>query len=852
MALTQNEQYLFTAIQQGNIPQITALVTRHLHTQQRMVNDNIHAMLNEYGFSPLHVAAIQDNPEILRTLLNHYPGCDINYRCGQGLFSPIHLAAQYGKLPTLGVLFSFNADINILDGNGNSPLLLAIQANINTVANWLLQIKAHPNIRNTAGQTALDMAIANNNAQLTESLLESGFDIQQMYDENTRGTILQNPNQDIVQVLNEYTALHFTNYTIQEKFTNLDGLNQQQLFELQVEILSTQAKILDASAVRLLEHLQRRIEIKNYPNACANYAIKLYPNRKPIETFVANDACYYLYVPAMTQNHTHYPAFLTPIPTGATRAEIINKLITSLVYASKRYRMDEPACDFRLCTIRWINPRYINFTDIAQFEQHIVRRENRGATFFGEDLSEDSDDALLADPNVDLNTYNYSQNIIHRIGVSFFKTEMTTVLSRKEYIGEEKASNRMDKLLAQKKQSKARASLPYHWLDPQAPLGVSPNLEAARKDLIILNRHIKNGMPIEKAVLRIKTKFFVAQYRGISYDLGWNARSRRAHRQADERNYPYYSNAVYSAALFNITREYSQEKHFSPAMQALLKLVGEKSQAMLYVMHHTTEFRAPHYHFDNFAEYIQDRYTKDYKNFHASLGPGGDLFSHQGTYFLNDKNPFVSTSDRPYHALRYALGTKPYADNENRRLRPRWTQGRAERPYSGKVYISLHAVTDYNAQYPMHLTSLVRKGKSNVYNNVLAERETTFPAMIPEGRIISQLVARYPSFRNPYHHKYMEKYGLDKELYDLFATALMRFPPHSYENRYVKKLLGNWLSAYHEVRLINIAFQEAMNRGGVLLYQSDDGGFSMELPPCGVRKERANYTEITLARQNRT
>jgi len=850
MALTQDEHYLFTAIRKGNIQQIMILVAKHIQTGQRRIEKDIHSILDEEGLSPLHVAAMQDSPEPLRALLNYYPDFDRNHRGGRNLYTPLHLAAFNGKTATLGLLLCAHVDMNGLDGSGNTPLFWAIQANRADVVNTLLSIKAELNIRNAAGQTVLDLAIATQNLSLIESLLEYGFDIDRMYDDAGKATLLQSTNAHIKGVLQEYIALHFVDYSLDARFAHLEAQTAQQLVELQTIILANQAKILDPKTVRLLEHLQRWIEIKTYPNLCPDYAIKYGLNSKIINDFRVSEGHYYLYVPGMRQNNIDHHAYLTPIPTGQKPADIINTLITSLLYESHHYRPEDPCCIFRRRVIEWINARYVNFTIMDHYEQQMTRRETRAGTFFGEDISDDSDDELLTQP-YPLENPDYSHRMIHRAGISFFKTEMTNVLRQTQKIDESKAKDRADTILKGKKQGRARSTLPYHRLDEYSIPGTSPYLDRAKADLIILNRYLKNGMAIEKAVLKVQTQFVVAQYRGISYDLGWNARSRRAHRRADERYYPYYSHSVYSAAQFNLAREYSPEKHFSVAMQSLLKIVGEKSQAMLLSMHQTPEARTAKYTFDNFAEYIQDQYSKNYKKFHAALGPGGGLSTYQGTYFLNDKNPFVSTSDRPDHAVRYAL-TKPYAGNEARRLRPRWRKdGRAERPYSGKAYISLHPLTDYQPNSPMHLTSLVRKGKSNVFNNILAERETTFPATIPAGRLVYHCDIRYPSFKNPYHPKYMEKYGLDKELYDMFAHAIKTYPPHSHENRYVKKILSNWLAAYREVRLIDTAFYEAMKLGRVLLYQSDDGGFSMELPPNGFRKG-PNYTEIQLVRQNRT
>lgn len=92
------------------------------------------------------------------------------------------------------------------------------------------------------------------------------------------------------------------------------------------------------------------------------------------------------------------------------------------------------------------------------------------------------------------------------------------------------------------------------------------------------------------------------------------------------------------------------------------------------------------------------------------------------------KNPFLSTGDTPFHALKYAYGIKPYQENSDDPLRPRWREdGTAERPYSGKAYLFLIPIGDY-IDAPLHVPSLYFHGKINLSSLILSERETTFPA----------------------------------------------------------------------------------------------------------------------------
>ena len=121
---------------------------------------------------------------------------------------------------------------------------------------------------------------------------------------------------------------------------------------------------------------------------------------------------------------------------------------------------------------------------------------------------------------------------------------------------------------------------------------------------------------------------------------------------------------------------------------------------------------------------MQDFYSKDYGGFHAKskaffdkLNSGKDVIitTLEEAILLNvntDRNPFISTSDTPDHALRYAYGSKYYDSFKDLRLRPRWqSNGKAERPYSGKVYLSLHDPLELN-DISNHVPSLNQDRKS--------------------------------------------------------------------------------------------------------------------------------------------
>ena len=229
---------------------------------------------------------------------------------------------------------------------------------------------------------------------------------------------------------------------------------------------------------------------------------------------------------------------------------------------------------------------------------------------------------------------------------------------------------------------------------------------------------------------------------------------------------------------------------------------------------------------------MQNWYSSDYDGLpiklKAELAKQASLFK---PFLFNTGRPLLSTADVPYHALKYAYGTKFYKGHQHERLRPRWRKdGRAERPYSGKVYVSLHPLDDYTEYNPSHITSWFRQGLAKLSNLISSERETSFLGFMRKKRIVIQHKAKYPSFKGAYKERYEVKYGIDKSMYEKLQKGFNDFPPHSDERKSLTLLLGEYLCAYHEVRLIDEAREEAEKNGKILIYRDEDGKFSLKHP----------------------
>jgi ankyrin repeat protein len=100
-------------------------------------------------------------------------------------FTPLHLAAFFGRSDAARALLEFGADVDAR-GRGwmtGTPLHSAASADHTDVASVLLDAGADPNARQSGGWTPLHATVMNGNLGLVELLLERGADAHAMNDD---------------------------------------------------------------------------------------------------------------------------------------------------------------------------------------------------------------------------------------------------------------------------------------------------------------------------------------------------------------------------------------------------------------------------------------------------------------------------------------------------------------------------------------------------------------------------------------------------------------------------------------------------------------------------------------------
>ncbi len=109
-----------------------------------------------------------------RTILEKPGSTTVNARDPATGEAPIHIITKQRDLAWLGFLLQANADANLRDRNGDTPLTLAATGRWSEGLEILVAIHADVDRRNNAGETALIKAVEANDITDSRTLLEAG------------------------------------------------------------------------------------------------------------------------------------------------------------------------------------------------------------------------------------------------------------------------------------------------------------------------------------------------------------------------------------------------------------------------------------------------------------------------------------------------------------------------------------------------------------------------------------------------------------------------------------------------------------------------------------------------------
>ncbi|WP_246210225.1 ankyrin repeat domain-containing protein, partial [Wolbachia endosymbiont of Atemnus politus] len=167
----------FSAIDNENRnPLHYAVMHEHKKIAKLLVNQLTINSKDKNGFTPLHLAALQDDTELIDFLIAE--GAKINEKDAQEGYTPLHIASLYGSKKSVQTLIDGRANLEGEDNNSRTPLFLAIYqctAHYESraeIIEYLIKKGASIEAKDTENNTTLFLAAYNNKMQIVKLIVK--------------------------------------------------------------------------------------------------------------------------------------------------------------------------------------------------------------------------------------------------------------------------------------------------------------------------------------------------------------------------------------------------------------------------------------------------------------------------------------------------------------------------------------------------------------------------------------------------------------------------------------------------------------------------------------------------------
>lgn len=153
----EKSKTIFDIARSGTVAEVKELMKQ---------NPDVINQTNENGFSALILACYRGNIDVAKFLIDHAK--DVNYKSREGT-ALAGLSVKYNK-ELVESLLKKNADPNIADATGATPLFWAVKSGNKELIELLLQYKADKSKKDSMGMTPFEFALQTNNKDIINLL----------------------------------------------------------------------------------------------------------------------------------------------------------------------------------------------------------------------------------------------------------------------------------------------------------------------------------------------------------------------------------------------------------------------------------------------------------------------------------------------------------------------------------------------------------------------------------------------------------------------------------------------------------------------------------------------------------
>ncbi|WP_395463421.1 ankyrin repeat domain-containing protein [Wolbachia endosymbiont of Cantharis cryptica] len=149
-----------------------AIMHGHKKIAKLLINQLTINSKDKNGFTPLHLAALQDDTELIDFLI--VKGAKIDEKDAQEGYTPLHIASLYGSKKSVQTLIDSGANLECEDNNFRTPLFLTIRQCTThydsraEIIEYLIKKGANIEAKEAENNTTLFLAAYNNKMQIVK------------------------------------------------------------------------------------------------------------------------------------------------------------------------------------------------------------------------------------------------------------------------------------------------------------------------------------------------------------------------------------------------------------------------------------------------------------------------------------------------------------------------------------------------------------------------------------------------------------------------------------------------------------------------------------------------------------